>query len=518
MALNKRHITLLALCTLLSCAVFAKKAPKVTTKSQAEIQQEQEKKYFFYEAMRCFDANDFGEAMALLQHCESIDPNDAGTAYYLSILYGGLGDKQRNTAYVEKAYALCPSEYWRPFAYQVFSITNRRREAIKAVESELKRHPDNSEAAELLRNMHQAMNNYKGALKAQDLLDKANGSMDVYSAMQRFQIYREAGNAKKGMQVLEDYLKKEPAEHYVQVFLADTYMALGDSAEAHRRYEDIEKHYPENPYLPYSFSAFYSEQGDTTKAIDYLWRIIENDEMSAEYKLGIVNANACLHSNDSVLQNAYETLAKEYPLDEKILEALAQYYFGKEMSNQAKHAYEALLALNQDNTPAWTNLLLLASDDSTATFAYKDSLIREVKSRLKEEDVRTRFVVYSIQSNIYMKEAGNDSTKRALVDTAFTCMEAALRIDPENLMLLNNYAYFLAIHGGDLRKAEKMSQRTIQKEPRNATYLDTYAWILHLEGQDTLARFYMQQAWNYTTDKNDPDLLEHYKVLIGEPK
>ena len=82
--------------------------------------------------------------------------------------------------------------------------------------------------------------------------------------------------------------------------------------------------------------------------------------------------------------------------------------------------------------------------------------------------------------------------------------------------MLNNYAYTLAVNGGDLRKAEKMSSRCIKKEPNSATFLDTYAWILHLQGQDTLARFFMQRAWESTKDKTNPEIFEHYQIIIGE--
>ncbi len=72
--------------------------------------------------------------------------------------------------------------------------------------------------------------------------------------------------------------------------------------------------------------------------------------------------------------------------------------------------------------------------------------------------------------------------------------EIAAYLWPKNMTALNNYAYGLAIHGGDLSQAEKMSSTTIQTDPNNAVFLDTYAWILHLKGQDSLALFYLRKA------------------------
>ena len=88
-------------------------------------------------------------------------------------------------------------------------------------------------------------------------------------------------------------------------------------------------------------------------------------------------------------------------------------------------------------------------------------------------------------------------------------------MSPDNLSILNNYAWTLAINGGDLKKAEKMSQRTIQKEANNPTYLDTYAWILHLQGQDSLAMFYIKKALEHADNNGDETIDQHYNEIYN---
>ena len=72
--------------------------------------------------------------------------------------------------------------------------------------------------------------------------------------------------------------------------------------------------------------------------------------------------------------------------------------------------------------------------------------------------------------------------------------EKVLEVNPGDLLVLNNYAYHLATHGGDLKEAERMSAITIREEPNNEVYLDTYGWILPLQGQNELALFFLQRA------------------------
>mgnify|MGYP002516298473 FL=1 len=95
----------------------------------------------------------------------------------------------------------------------------------------------------------------------------------------------------------------------------------------------------------------------------------------------------------------------------------------------------------------------------------------------------------------------------------YALYEKILAIDPYQLLVLNNYAYHLATHGGDLKRAERMSERTIREEPNNPVYLDTYGWILYLQGQRSLALFYLHRAAQYADDETRAVIEEHIKVV-----
>jgi tetratricopeptide (TPR) repeat protein len=94
------------------------------------------------------------------------------------------------------------------------------------------------------------------------------------------------------------------------------------------------------------------------------------------------------------------------------------------------------------------------------------------------------------------------------MNEAYACYESALEYNPNNFLVLNNYAYFLAVENRDLEKAEQMSRRTIENEPDNATYLDTYAWIMYMMKHYDEALTYIMRAI-----EGDPqpstDLCEH---------
>lgn len=99
-------------------------------------------------------------------------------------------------------------------------------------------------------------------------------------------------------------------------------------------------------------------------------------------------------------------------------------------------------------------------------------------------------------------------------DEAFKAYDQVLRYAPDNAYVLNNYAYMLAVSGGDLSRAEQMSARAIRQDANNPTFLDTYAWILHLQGQDILARFYIQQAYDKSEKPLPTEIEQHYRIIL----
>jgi Tfp pilus assembly protein PilF len=96
---------------------------------------------------------------------------------------------------------------------------------------------------------------------------------------------------------------------------------------------------------------------------------------------------------------------------------------------------------------------------------------------------------------------------------AFDYYEKALEEFAGNLLVLNNYAYYLAESGTDLSKAERMSRKTIESDPKNATYLDTFAWIYFKLEKYSLARIYIERAIS-----NEPEpgsvVLEHFGDIL----
>jgi Tfp pilus assembly protein PilF len=100
-------------------------------------------------------------------------------------------------------------------------------------------------------------------------------------------------------------------------------------------------------------------------------------------------------------------------------------------------------------------------------------------------------------------------------ELAFSAYEQALQVNPANIYVMNNYAYYLSEKNQNLKKAESLSAKTIEKEPKNSTYLDTYAWIFYQQGNYSLAKFYIERALdNLESDKDAGVITEHYGDIL----
>ncbi|MCI7140438.1 tetratricopeptide repeat protein [Alistipes sp.] len=106
-----------------------------------------------------------------------------------------------------------------------------------------------------------------------------------------------------------------------------------------------------------------------------------------------------------------------------------------------------------------------------------------------------------------------DATFRKNIKRSYAAYERSLRYNPDNVLVLNNYAYFLTIEGRDLERALTLASRATALENDNPTYLDTHAWVLFKLGRLDEARKMLQRAVALDA-QNSPALLVHYGDVL----
>ena len=235
---------------------------------------------------------------------------------------------------------------------------------------------------------------------------------------------------------------------------------------------------------------------------------------------------------DSVMNNALQV----HPQDSLLLHTAAVYYYSTDRKDMAKKHFKA-------NIQAWPESLSAAASYVEFLMYAGDweELSEEGRAAFRKFPQETAFLEmasmgdYNLENydrvldicNIVLEVAPADSSKtlrawstigdiyHKLGDNkkAYKAYDKALKINPDYVYVLNNYAYYLSVEGKKLKKAYNMSKRTIEAEPDNATYLDTFGWILYLQGKPLEAKPFFKHAMLYG-GKDSVVIMDHYADVL----
>ncbi len=161
------------------------------------------------------------------------------------------------------------------------------------------------------------------------------------------------------------------------------------------------------------------------------------------------------------------------------------------------------------------NALSYSKQFGPALDAYRESL------RLADTD-SLRGVIWGLTGDTWHQIAVAETpaegarptaARRKALKECFRAYDRSLKYLPDNALVLNNYAYFLAVEGLELEKALAMASRAVALTDNNPTYLDTHAWVLFRLGRPEEARRIMQQAIALD-NRNSAELLVHYGDIL----
>src|SRR5690606_6922821 len=89
----------------------------------------------------------------------------------------------------------------------------------------------------------------------------------------------------------------------------------------------------------------------------------------------------------------------------------------------------------------------------------------------------------------------------------------ALKYDPQNTIVLNNYAYYLSLRKTNLEQAESMAKKANDLNPDVASFQDTYGWVLYTRENYQNALFWIEESLK-NGGNTDPTVLEHHGDVL----
>jgi len=492
--------------------------------------------YLFSEALKQKIQGNFQKAIIYYQECLKINPESDASMYELSALFSSAGNYKKSLDYARKAVDIDPMNIWYLLnlanLYQGFDLKDSSIAVFKKIH-EL--YPERTDLYILLGNLYADNGNYKKALNVFDEVEKHYGLQENIM-VNRIKIYEQNRNFDKAKNEISLLIKNFPGKLNNLLMAAEFYYSQGNFREAEKYYSKAEIIKPGDPQIKGSMLGFYRKKNNYDRFFNLVDTLIVGDKISTTKKLqlisSLINDPKELADHSEPIRKSIDLLKKVDPDENKILILKGDYYARMNKNTKAQIAYRQYLKNEQGNYDVWQQALFLENlnenydtlyaDGKLATRLFQRSPVLYLFygiacNQLKKEDEalevfktglqyvgdneRLALQYYSLLGETY-RNLGNYE----LSDTSF---EKALKIDSQDQIVLNNYAYYLSLRNTRLEKALKMSKQTIKKEPKNSTYLDTYGWILFSMKKYNEAEKYLKKA--ILLDSNPGAVgLEHY--------
>ena len=491
---------------------------------------------YFLQALVQREKGNADAAFDLLQHCIKINPQAAEAYYFLAQYYQALRGDSTNlkTAqqYILKAAELEPDN--ATFLETVAQSYIRQAEyekAIPVMERLYNQDKSREELLEMLFELYQQTDNNDKAIETLNRLEAAEGKSERLSYA-KSEIYTNMGNKKAAIAEMKQLAQQYPNDLNFKGMYADMLLRNDEEEQALKLYNEILAEEPDNTRAQVSLRSYYRVQGEIEKADSLTEVILLNKNTTNEQRIYLMRqmvADSERADGDSTqILNMFHKMLAGPQKNADIATLCAAYMDLKKMPRDSVRAMlQTVLSIAPDNAAARLQLVSFAWDrkdhqevitlcqdarqynpEEMAFYYYQGMAYYQEEDKDKAlEAFQNGIGVITPESNPaivsdFYAVMGDLLHQKGLARKAFEAYDSCLQWKDDNIMCLNNYAYYLSELDEQLDKAEQMSYKTIKAEPKNATYLDTYAWILFMQGRYAESKVYIDQALQNDSDSS----------------
>jgi tetratricopeptide (TPR) repeat protein len=540
---NNTWLLLLAL-VLFSCKTSEKgaggKAASTGNNKGLSNKDEVQFKYVFMNANKERILGNYDLAEGLFLQALKIDPNSAASMYELSGIYGFQNNKSQALLYGKKAAAIDPKNTWYQLQYANCLKDSRQLEEIPAVyELLIKNNPGNYDFYYELANTYLALNKTNEALKVYNKIEAGIGVTEEAS-MQKLKIYKKQNNFDKAVEEAKNLIKAYPRDAKFYGILGELYQDKGMDEKAFEAYNDLLKIDPNNAYVHLSLADYYRKQKQNDKAFLEIKQAFENPALDVDTKVKILLSYYSITETYSELKADADELCKiivkVHPDEAKAYSVAGDFVFRDKKFDEARTLYRKAIALDKEKYALWAQLLIIESElrdyvsmqkegkeamelfpsQSLPYFFYGIGSI-QVKNYKEGVDALTEGKEFVYNDNQLLAQfyssIGDAQNELKNYNESDAAYDKSLELDPANVSVLNNYAYYLSLRNKNLEKAESMSKKSNDLSPNNNSYQDTYGWILYQMKKYDDAKVWIGKALE-NGGKTNGTLLEHYGDVL----
>lgn len=493
-------------------------------------------KQLFFAGLREKMTENYAVASTSFSKIISLDPNNHAALFELAnanLRQDKLPEAEQN---IKQAVKLNPDNqwYWRLLG-EIYKRTNKMPELIDVFSQLTRLQPDNDSYYFDKANAQFLSGQIEASKKTYDEIEaKFGASRDLSKAKQRFQ---QNGNATDSDIV--KLLEGNQADVKNYLYAAGLLLQKGNDVEALKVLIKAQQLEPNNFEVNLGLADIYRKQKNDDAAFSSLKQAFESAEMPLDEKVKIIAALFPKLDQPIVGKNVTDLskiVAEKNPSSAKALALYGDVLYQQNKLNEALVQYQLALKQSEQVYIVWEQVIniqtLLGHYDEAIKvgeealtiypnqaglyyyMAYAQFKIGKYESaqtnlksalQLDVENKSLQAQVYALQGDIYINQNNFASAKVAF--------EKAISVEPDNYLIMNNYAFYLALKNDDLDKAAKYSETAANALPNNPSVTDTYAFILFKQQKYDLAKTWIEKALQNNSSKNGV-YLERYGDIL----
>jgi tetratricopeptide (TPR) repeat protein len=497
-------------------------------------------KKLFFNANREKILGNYEDAAELFAQCIRKDPSSAASMYELSRLYLDAGKFSEALFFAEKATIIDQENIWYLYSLaEMQLLVNEAEKATKTYQKIISQFPENLPAYYDLADAFMKAGKPNASIKIYDQIESLIGVTEDL-CLQKERIYISLNKIEKAADEIAKLIEKHPNEIRYYGMLAELYQANNKIDIALTLYEKMLTIEPNDPNIHMSLAGYYKSIGNKIKSFEHLQIAFGNTGLGIKKKTEILSSFYVLSSAYPELKEQAillcELLIKAHPNEPMAFSTFGDFLFQDGHLSDARKQFKKALELDSSQYVIWRQLLQVESESRDF-----DALLKESTEAIELFPTQSVLYLYCGIANLQKKnleealivlKKGVDltpdnefllssfysnlgDTYHSQKDTLFSdsSYNMALKYNPKNMYVLNNYSYYLSLRGSELDKAADMSKKAIALDPGNTSFQDTYGWILYKMGDFTAAKEWIKKALESGGDERSV-ILEHYGDIL----
>ena len=524
----------------LLCAiqVFAdkKKAVEPTLEGEAKVQVD----YAFMEGVRFKILGDLKSSLTYFDQCMKIYNRSAAVRYEISSILSLGEDLNLPLQLMREAVQLEPDNIW--YNLLLANILQKKsmiEEACKVYDELIAKHPEREDFYIIQVDLYTSTEKWEKAIEVLNRYEKQFG-VNEPAIIEKAKLYSKMDNVKKASSEIMKLIKKYPENTDYLGLLAELYLSHNQEKKGLQLLNRIVKDYPDNGFVQFYLADYYRTKKDSLNTEKYIRPALANDNidnnLKVQYLLKLLVNQADLSLSTDHIYRYVQLLLEKYPGDLSVRTLNADFLKRENKLEECKKELEFIISKEKNNYLVWEELMLLSNQLGDTAAMKSEGL--ECLNYFPNEPLPYMMISLPmliegnyakatgylqkglelapdksfIKSQLYAY-LGECYYKQDSIEIAFSMFDSAIAINPNDIMTLNNYSYYLSLRNERLNQAEKMISTALSADPNNATFLDTYAWVLFKLKNYSLARFYMRSAIENTEEPSGV-LYEHYGDIL----